>query len=741
MDRGRHSPPSTRVTVADPQFWMQGRHTIDVRARTVGGPRDHRSDAGAARGPRRHRGADRRLRRRRQRDPRRRRRRGLAARGAAVPLRRRRRRRSAPGSSAITQRSPPSSTAPASRSQVRDEAGNVGALDFHGRTTAPSTSRLRLRTSARGRQGAARRCRCSSSSASRSCCRAVATSGCAASPSSAAPPAWPRRCWPPVAARTASARATTPTPIDEIGRYHDVVFKDGTLYVSAYDDTMGDLVYAEIKDPTLIPSWQVIDGVDLTATPDIKDGYRFGISDPGPDVGRWTSIALSSGKPMIAYFDVIERRAQVRARAAAVRRHHRRPGRHRRRRRRHVRRASPSTTSGVPTIAYVASGMSAGDHYTSELRVAIAANDHPAASDWSISMVDSTTISCAGRCGGGSACVVPAMVNGMPNGDPSKSTCVAVDAAPCAATCSATQACIAKTLHQRPAGDQGARSLRGHRAVRAGAPQRGRASWCSSTTIASRATSRWRSARLARGRSRSSTATTPTTDVGQFASAQLGGDDSVHVAYVDAICRSPALQARGRRRGADDRRRRRRRSARRRAALGRRPAPTWRSTPAAARASSTRTSTRSDLEVATNAGAWAHMDLRNRHRRLRLLPAPALRRRQALHDRVRLRSQNPAGRSARQPSRSASARPDPVEQQRLQVRLPRRRFAACFGSRKSACEWRAAVRKQMIEVSDITVSAGSSGLSSPAAMPCSTMRARVHVDLLEQLGPLLATAP
>src|SRR5437868_11027473 len=100
--------------------------------------------------------------------------------------------------------------------------------------------------------------------------------------------------------------------------------------------------------------------------------------------------------------------------------------------------------SGVPTIAYVASGMSAGDHFTSELRVAVAANDHPAASDWSISTVDSTVISCAGRCGSGTACVVPAMVNGMPNGDPSKSTCVVVDSAPCAATCSATQACIAK---------------------------------------------------------------------------------------------------------------------------------------------------------------------------------------------------------------------------------------------------------------------------------------------------------
>src|SRR5205823_4636848 len=29
---------ATRVTVADPQFWMQGRHGIDVRAREIGAP-------------------------------------------------------------------------------------------------------------------------------------------------------------------------------------------------------------------------------------------------------------------------------------------------------------------------------------------------------------------------------------------------------------------------------------------------------------------------------------------------------------------------------------------------------------------------------------------------------------------------------------------------------------------------------------------------------------------------------
>src|SRR6185312_3659130 len=151
--------------------------------------------------------------------------------------------------------------------QARDEAGNVGDLGFHGRSTAPSAAGCRLAIAG---------------GAALLALGVLATGGCSHN----------------------LGKGDYENPLDEVGRYSDVVFKNGTLYVSAYDDSMGDLAYAEIKDPSKPIGWQVVDGVDLTEPADTKGGYRGGISDPGPDVGQYTSIALVSGHPMIAYFDV-----------------------------------------------------------------------------------------------------------------------------------------------------------------------------------------------------------------------------------------------------------------------------------------------------------------------------------------------------------------------------------------------------------------------------------------------------
>jgi hypothetical protein len=190
---------------------------------------------------------------------------------------------------------------------------------------------------------------------------------------------------------------------------------------------------------------------------------------------------------------------------------------------------------GHPTIAYVATGIASGDHFSSELRVATASSDSPSASDWSISVVDSTPISCAGRCGSSSACVVPAMVNGMPNGDPSLSTCVAVDAAPCATACTVdTQACIkgacVAVLAAPKAPDlvegtglfvQARRSSAGQLVLVYYDREQG------DLKMATGSPGAWTLSYLD-GQS-------ATSDVGQFATVALGTDDSVHVAYVDAI--------------------------------------------------------------------------------------------------------------------------------------------------------------------------------------------------------------
>jgi hypothetical protein len=520
---------ATRVTVSDPQFWMQGRHTIDVRARELGAPDttdptparlDVIVDTVAPTGGFDVAGHELRIAASDTVSPAEALQFRYAANGAAF----------GPWLSGDHASSPLELDGAAVSVQVRDEAGNVADLGFHGRSTAPSTGGCGCEVGARGRDATL---------------PVVLVVGFALLLSRRRY-VWLRRV--AIVGGAACLAATVlaaggcshglgkgdyANPIDEIGRYHDVVFNDGTLFVSAYDDSMGDLVYTEIKDPAKNPSWQVIDGVDLTESPDTKDGYRGGISDPGPDVGQWTSIALSSGHPMIAYFDVsngalkfargphpfdvttVDQGATASVDVGMYA-------------------ALSVDAGGVPTIAYVASGMSSGDHFTSELRVAVAANDHPSASDWSISVVDSTTISCAGRCGGGTACVVPAMVNGMANADPSKSTCVAVDAVACTATCSATQACIAKActdvLQPVKAPDlyegtglfvNARRNSQGQLVLVYYDREQG------DLKMAVGAPGAWQVALL--------DGNDPTTDVGQFATAQLGADDSLHVAYVDAI--------------------------------------------------------------------------------------------------------------------------------------------------------------------------------------------------------------
>ena len=522
---------TTRATITDPQLWMQGRHGIDVRARVAARPEttdatpahvDILVDTVAPTG-------------------------GFDVAGSEVRI------------DATDAVSPPealkfrfatsggafgpwvlgdhASVATALdgaslRVQVMDEAGNIGDLAFHGRSTAPSTSGCSCALAGRASSGGgsalilvaaglglalARR--------RRVWLRRLAIAGGAATLAAAVLGAG--------GCSHGLGKGDYENPDDEIGRYSDVVFASGTLHASAYDDTMGDLVYAEITNPSKTIGWQVVDGVDLTESPDTKGGYRSGISDPGPDVGWYTSIALSSGKPMIAYWDAsngalkfargphpfdvqtvdVGSDATIDVGMYA---------------------ALSVDKSGVPTIAYVASGMASGDHFTSELRVAVAANNHPASSDWTISTVDSQQISCAGRCGTGTACIVPAMVNGMPNVDPSKSTCVAVDSTPCAATCTATQACIMATCTdalQPPGAVDFVEGIglfvnavrdsqdnlilvyydheEGDLKMATGAPGSFVVSFIDGND--------------------------PTTDVGQFATVALGSDDSVHVAYVDAI--------------------------------------------------------------------------------------------------------------------------------------------------------------------------------------------------------------
>ena len=97
-------------------------------------------------------------------------------------------------------------------------------------------------------------------------------------------------------------------PPGRIGPYQHLAFgPDGSLWVSAYAQSHGDLVVAQMPGPGRIPDtqWEWVDGVPSGPVDVPGSKIRNGISEDGPDVGMYTSIAVAQdGTPMVTYFDV-----------------------------------------------------------------------------------------------------------------------------------------------------------------------------------------------------------------------------------------------------------------------------------------------------------------------------------------------------------------------------------------------------------------------------------------------------
>jgi hypothetical protein len=94
--------------------------------------------------------------------------------------------------------------------------------------------------------------------------------------------------------------------IGRVGPYSDLaVATDGSIWVSAYAQSYGDLVVAK-AEPGRIPdeAWEWVDGVP--DGPVVVEGskYRNGVDEKGEDVGMYTSIGIGAdGGPMVTYFD------------------------------------------------------------------------------------------------------------------------------------------------------------------------------------------------------------------------------------------------------------------------------------------------------------------------------------------------------------------------------------------------------------------------------------------------------
>ncbi|HEY4059726.1 MAG TPA: hypothetical protein VGM39_24095, partial [Kofleriaceae bacterium] len=221
-------------------------------------------------------------------------------------------------------------------------------------------------------------------------------------------------------------------PNGGVGRFTSIAGDDKRVLVATYDTGLGDLVVADATDP---------DKIELTAVDGIPDGqpvydpktYRGGITDAGPDVGMWTSIALADHKAHVAYYDKDNkalryareddkgkwRTMEVDATAGAD-----------------VGLYTSITVDGAgnPTIAYLATGIDDGaGHFTSELRIARAASATPGQpTDFHVSTVVTGIGTCAGMCDSGTACI-PATAT-----DPE--TCKPTGT--CTAACGDGQACV-----------------------------------------------------------------------------------------------------------------------------------------------------------------------------------------------------------------------------------------------------------------------------------------------------------
>ncbi|MDB4953238.1 MAG: hypothetical protein JWO36_807 [Myxococcales bacterium] len=91
-----------------------------------------------------------------------------------------------------------------------------------------------------------------------------------------------------------------------IGPYSDVATgSDGTIWVSAYAQSHGDLVVAKAIGGRIPDAdWEWVDGVPAGPVIVANSKIRGGIDEPGPDVGMYTSIAVApDGTPMVTYFD------------------------------------------------------------------------------------------------------------------------------------------------------------------------------------------------------------------------------------------------------------------------------------------------------------------------------------------------------------------------------------------------------------------------------------------------------
>jgi hypothetical protein len=339
---------------------------------------------------------------------------------------------------------------------------------------------------------------------------AAGTSACTSTPEG--PPAGPKDFY---------------NPDDEVGRYQSAAARGGKIFISAYNSTFGDLAFAEVKDPAEKLLWQVVDGLPEGPPSDTTpNAPRLGQTDPGPDVGRYTSLAVTSnGVPIIAYQDVTNGAVKLAigpARAWKI----------------STVAAPPAGAklgfflslsldeADVPTVSYMATGLKRdGGKIASQLVLAQAQTKEPGGPDaWTSKVIEEVEVPCAGFCSKAEACVAVGMAK-----DPQPSVCKPIETT-CTPSCGSGKACVAKAcvdvLAPLPAHIPEGTGLYS-RIVR-GAGQM-------HVVFHNRITGALKVASAPEFMPKAIDGGDGKVDVGQHLGAAMSSDGTLHVAYVDAV--------------------------------------------------------------------------------------------------------------------------------------------------------------------------------------------------------------
>lgn len=223
------------------------------------------------------------------------------------------------------------------------------------------------------------------------------------------------------------------------------VLTGGLPVVSAYDKTYGDLVLARYNASGVLQKLEYVDGVPTGERPTGRpSGIRGGVTAPGPNVGRYTSVAVSQGgSPLISYYDIDNADLKFAAFDGTAWKNHVVDSAGDVGRYTHL----VVAPDGKPHIAYFQkSGVAPGERRTA-LKLARAKTVTPTtAADWDILIVDALELPvppaapCGGTCTSTQVCISHSVDGGV-----ATQRCVTAEPTPttCLPACPSTQACVA----------------------------------------------------------------------------------------------------------------------------------------------------------------------------------------------------------------------------------------------------------------------------------------------------------